>query len=215
VGLLHTIFREIDTNKVYGPPASGKTTLMHLLHARIMSEYPDAQVYIYEHWPIEELERINSHTRIKRYFPGSRYFQDGQRRYFLFDEGQTSYWDKCLWLMFKDGIQGIPNNAFMVNFCRTKWEWAPRGIYDPVPLAFGMSVTLDRIQYNFYKGDSKPFGLLLDREECYDLIGRQRPKLLLAEDLQDFIYELTGGHVGCIRCVLDFLVLQVTSVGLS
>ncbi|PVG04758.1 hypothetical protein CPB86DRAFT_15952 [Serendipita vermifera] len=209
-GLLNLLHKH-KIVQVRGTPASGKATLMHLLHARIKHKYPNAHTHIFKNWPSANYGKLEWEQRMQQYLPGWPTFQDC-RRYFLFDEGQSSYWDENLWIIFKDYIQaaGRSNEAFVILFC----SYGNESVRDPeqksTPLEFGEAkVALSRTLNSSVPSGSKPFGLLLDREECYDVIGRRGPKLLITKDLQDFIYELTSGHVGCVLTVIDFLVVKV------
>ncbi|KAG8808282.1 hypothetical protein FRC18_005119 [Serendipita sp. 400] len=117
VSTLLKLLHDHQLVQVRGTPASGKTTLMHLLHARIVNEDHNAKVYIYKHWPQNTMESIEGEERVRHYLPGYPQFQ-GLKTYFLFDEGQTSYWDDDLWLAFKDYIQSKQSKlVFVILFC--------------------------------------------------------------------------------------------------
>lgn len=185
---------------------------MHLLHARIVQERPKAKVIIHPHWPIEELDKIPWSVRLKNELPGYPEFAD-EERYFLFDEGQTTYWDKDLWLTFKHNIQtnaqsaDTGHHAYAILFCSFGNENVSNP-EQPTPVHFGEAkVTLDRIPRN----DSKPFGLLLDESEFRDVIHRLKPSILLKDDLLDFIYRFTRGHVGAAMAITNFLKKMVMS----
>ncbi|PVG02083.1 hypothetical protein CPB86DRAFT_811970 [Serendipita vermifera] len=183
--------------QVRGGPASGKSTLMHLLHNHILRQRPEAKVFFHENWPQEKWP----HVKMDKKMPGYAHFQGGEH-FFLFDDAQTSYWDTRLWLAFKDDVQRFPNSAHVIVFC-TYGNKENRGPYLPVPLAFDARVTLNGV----YEWMSKPnsYALLLDEEEFCDVIVRQKPKILLKDDLREFVYKLTRGHVGHVMAVLEFL----------
>jgi hypothetical protein len=174
---------------------------MYLLDAYIMQRDPEAQVFILPTWPKEEMKEKKE--RLAEYLPGYPFFQN-MKRYFLFDEGQSTYWDARLWTAFKNTIQGSSETAsvYAILFCSYGNEDVTDGT---TPLDFGLGkVTLNRAN----PGLSEPCGLLLDEEEFADVI-RRRPKLRLADDLRDFVYSFTRGHVGAAVAVLDFLLKKV------
>ena len=129
-------------------------------------------------------------------------------RYFLFDEGQSTYWDWTLWVEFKDSIQASNKPVYAILFCsygnedvRSYGNEEDR----PTPLVFGEAiVTLDRED----KGVSKSCGLLLDEEEFCDVVQRTK-KLRLADDLRKFVYSFTRGHAGATVAVTGFLLKKV------
>jgi hypothetical protein len=75
---------------------------MYLLHARIVKERPDAQVFLHKAWPQKSMKE--STGRLAEHLLGFPSFENGER-YFLFDEGQTTYWDDILWAELKDSFQ--------------------------------------------------------------------------------------------------------------
>jgi hypothetical protein len=172
---------------------------MYLLHAHIVKERPNATVFIQNDWPIESLKSMDDNDRVKTALPGYPSFNDGER-YFLFDEGQTTYWDTTLWVAFKDNIQSLQNLTYVILFCR----YGNDGEFDP-QMPMPLALTKARVTLNRVHGDeSKPFGLLLDKSEFCDVIERSS-KLRLMDDLCDFIYCFTRGHVGATLAVTRFL----------
>ena len=176
---------------------------MDLLHARILKERPDAEVIINRYWPEKELTSMTGDDRLKEKLPGYPSFAD-KERYFLFDEGQTTYWDEALWLAFKDTIQSMQKPVYAILFCTYGNEEVrdPKSV-TPIDLT-GARVTLERVHTD---GDIS-FGLLLDKLEFGDVIDRNS-KLRLADDLRDFIYDFTRGHVGATLAVAQFLLKKV------
>ena len=181
---------------------------MHLLHARILAEHPTAQVFIHKEWPKDILEPQHNKKYLDENLPGYPSFvgEDGENGelYFLSDEGQTTYWDTALWLAFKDNIQCSKQPVYAILFCSYGNENVSN-LDLPTPLVLGDArITLDRTN----KGVSEPCGLLLDKKEFRDVISL-RGKLRLAEDLRDFVYSFTRGHVGAIVAVVEFLLKKV------
>jgi hypothetical protein len=138
---------------------------------------------------------------MKENLPGYPSIADAER-YFLFDEGQTTYWDRTLWVSFKDYIEPF-KGAYAILFCNYGNEAEP-GPNRRTPLDLtGARVTLGRV----HQDGSKSIGLLLDKPEFCDVIKRL-PTLRLTDDLRDFVYNFTGGHIGAILAVTTFLRVQ-------
>jgi len=176
---------------------------MYLLHALILETRPNAEVFIRKEWPKELLGQRSTEESLAEALPGYPSFAD-RERYFLFDEGQTTYWDTTLWVAFKDTIQSTNQPVYAILFC----SYGNENVSDfklSTPLVFGDArVTLNRID----KGLSEPCGLLLNEKE-FDNILTRRPGLRLAGDLRDFVYCFTRGHVGATVAVVEFLLKKV------
>jgi len=174
---------------------------MYLLHARIVKERPDAEVFLHKAWP-QKLMKQNT-GRLAEHLPGFPSFENGER-YFLFDEGQTTYWDDILWAELKDSFQSSSKPIYAILFCSYGNDDVSLA-QDVTPVDFGEArVTLERTN----RGLSKPCGLLLDEEEFREVINL-REKISLADDLRDFIYHFTQGHVGALVAVVTFLLKKV------
>ena len=120
----------------------------------------------------------------------------------MFDEGQATYWDEYLWVAFKNTIQNSDKPVYVILFCSYGNESVSTVA---TPLNFGEAkVTLERVN----RGLSTPVGLLLDEEEFREVL-KLRPKLRLADDLRDFVYHFTRGHVGAAIAVFEFLLKKV------
>ena len=174
---------------------------MNLMEIHIKDTHEEAEVAVFENWPKDQMKSNNN--RLAE-LPGFPKFGD-KEYFFLFDQGQTSYWDNDLWPFLKDYVQRKVFNLYVVLFC----SYENIGPFDPsrmpTPLAFNAEVTLDRTTTR----TSKSYGLRLDEEEFRDVLKRQGPKLHVADDLRDFMYNFAQGHVGHTRAFADFLVKQV------
>jgi hypothetical protein len=174
---------------------------MQLLHAHIVKARPNAKVHIYKDWDQKSLEDMMGDERMIEFLPGYPSFNDAER-FFLFDEGQTTYWDRTLWVTFKDNIKGL-TGAYAILFCSYGNEVDSKP-GEPIRLSLnGARVTLGRV----HQDGSKSFGLLLDKPEFCDVIKRLST-LRLMDDLRDFVYNFTGGHIGAILAVTTFLRIQ-------
>jgi hypothetical protein len=168
-----------------------------------MKKVPEAQISIQAAWPKGSLKE--NEERVADKLPGYPSFENG-KRYFMFNSGQTTYWDPLLWVALKNTIQGASENisVYAILFCRYGIEDINDGaLYAPIHFGLG-KVTLERVD----RGLPKPCGLLLDEVEFLDIICR-RPNLRLADDLRNFVYGFTRGHVGATLAVFDFLLKKV------
>lgn len=100
--------------EICGPPASGKTTLSHLLFLHILevakTRDPSKRIEVYwgTRWIPQEIaqrEDLTGHThlgnrRLHKVVPEWRYPEAGVTSYLILDEGQTTYWDEGFWLDF-------------------------------------------------------------------------------------------------------------------
>ena len=48
-------------------------------------------------------------------------------------------------------------------------------------------------------------GLYFSQEEFDDLLGRMQPTSCLDDDLAEFVFKVTGGHVGTIKSIVEFI----------
>jgi hypothetical protein len=175
---------------------------MYLLHAHILRHHKEAEVVVHRLWPRTELELRDDRLTVE--LPGYPWttFDDSKERFFLFDQGQTTHWDTSLWSAFKNLVQGSNKPVYVAIF-------GGYGIEEPtsvVPLEFPAKVLLDRV---YDDEGSRSYGLLLDKEEFYDVLERQNLTGLFADDLCDFIYQLTRGHVGHTLTFVEFLSKKV------
>jgi hypothetical protein len=168
-----------------------------LLHAHILKCHEDAEVFIYDRWPQRELESWEDRLRVL--LPGYPTF-DNKERFFLFDKGNTTYWDEDLWKAFKNKFQSAVRPVYAIIFCNYGYE----DIRYPTPPKFDAKVVFDRVD----NGVSNSYGLQLDHEEFRDVLDRQK-KLFIEDDLRDFIFRFTRGHVGHTLAVVNCLVKKV------
>jgi hypothetical protein len=178
---------------------------MHLLHAHILKSRKDPKVYIYRNWPQTELGSQDSEVRLAKKLPGYPSFDD-KERFFLFDEGHTTYWDKGLWLAFKDRIRYLQRPVYVIVFC-TYGNEETRDHNFPIPPYLIARMTLDCVTLD--NRAPRSYGLRLSKDEFKDVLDLRRQKVLIDDKLSDFIYKFTRGHVGHTLAVMDFLVKKV------
>ena len=126
-----------------------------------------------------------------------------QKTYILFDNAQDTYWDTELWEDFFKDHQQRRNGYRIILFC--SYGSASKRIFDynhrTIVVRPKARVSLRRTTVD---SDYEPVGLLLSREEFDDVVDRSAV-VLLAPDLQDFIFDSTNGHVGAVMGILEAL----------
>ena len=65
---------------------------MRLLHYHVHTHHPDAKIHIIRSWKNRNLEDLSFEKRIGLRNP----YEPDRVRYFLFDDGESCYWDDLL-----------------------------------------------------------------------------------------------------------------------
>ena len=132
--------------------------------------------------------------------------------YFLFDNGQDTYWDEYLWEDFFKDTSSPANSRFrVIIFC----SYGSAGIR-PLDYNIGTPLHLDfRARVSLapnseQKDEFGQIGLLYTREEFNEVLGLTYEHEL-GEDLQDLICSLTDGHPGAVADVLRTISAGVNS----
>ncbi|TDL19517.1 hypothetical protein BD410DRAFT_752188 [Rickenella mellea] len=185
--------------QIRGTPASGKSTLMRLLHAHIKSCQPDAIVQIVMGWP-EESSQEHPIARFRRLIPGYP-FPIPQKTFILFDNAHQTYWDSDLWeYFFKDWV--LPGASYrVVLFCGYGSPSKQPVLYSGgTPPVLGPSSRISLWHRNEHgnEDDNEGFGLLLSRPE-FDEYLANFTEFPLDPAFQDLVYEWTTGHAGAVE----------------
>lgn len=206
--------------QVRGTPGSGKTTLMDLLHAYILSNVPGATVITANTWcdPCHGPKTITGRMDAFLKLPDRT---DWNNVYLLFDNAQFTYWDGALWdNFFKDCVQRRKGPATIL-FCsygnpsEIKIEATPTPLHvTPPVIVEGARVSLRPIP-----GRLPPVGLLFTRQEFDDAVSRfSKPdgtRVPMAIELQTFLFDLTSGHPGAVADLLSMLATDVCGIAQS
>jgi len=197
--------------QIRGSPGSGKTIILKLLRKHILNVDPSAVVRVTWSW-LKDKAPTNYDARLSAQLPGIADQEEEitEKTYILFDNGQDTYWDTELWENFFKDHQQRRNGYRIVLFC--SYGSAGKRILDYQHGTPGVVRPTARISLrpNTILSDHEPVGLLLNREEFDDVVGRSA-EVLLDPALQDFIFETTGGHVGAVTAVLEALSTLVSS----
>ncbi|KIL58917.1 hypothetical protein M378DRAFT_15182 [Amanita muscaria Koide BX008] len=189
---------------VRGTPGCGKTTLMHLLHAYILKQFPSALVYTKHSWPGPTESDSLLRKRLRELDPG--FPRRNGTTFLLFDEGQDLYDDDLLWSFFFKEVNGVYNRYRVVLFCS---YGSPSS--RPVPYRIGTRLVLrDAARISLWPREGS-IGILLKRSEFDQIVSlyeRYEHKLDLHPDLQDLIFDWTVGHVGAVVAMLRVISYQ-------
>jgi len=190
--------------QVRGTPGSGKTTLMELLHDRILHHDRAATVEVIKGWAKEDGTTIQDriHKRIKSYSAGSG------KLFLLFDNAQTTYWDAPLWEnFFKDVVQH-GSGPLAILFCSYGSPSDRPVEYDegtPLILPPGSRISLTPHDGPDHSG-FPPIGLLFSREEFEEAVDRFRgadgTRIHVEQELRQILFDWTMGHAGAVGDLL-------------
>lgn len=207
---------------IRGTPASGKTTLARLLKKHYQAQ--NIPVILFSGWleqPDDYRVKIVQEARQLGYNQFDYDFvMDGQYALIL-DEGQQTYLDIGLWL---DLIKYQSGRNFGPMICVFTCYGSPTAGPDSMntsgsPLAWlgpaqRVSITPSAIKH------SPNIALFYSRTEFDDVVRRycsqedENPRLNLDTTAQDYLFNLTNGHPGAVRGMLDML-LQVSPSSLG
>ncbi|KAK2459548.1 hypothetical protein APHAL10511_008427 [Amanita phalloides] len=186
--------------QVRGTPGSGKTTLKTLFHDYILQKERNASVKAYNSW-----ERLsgNLEAALRRVDPA--YPHPRVPTYLLFDEAQDTYDDVDLWNNF---FKSVHDKAFdkyyVILFCSYGSPSSRIVDYDrggtPLILHGSARVSLWPAE--------NPIGLFLSRTEFQEVVDRYHRRVKLDSDLLEYLFHLTGGHVGAIVGLLEIISYQ-------
>ncbi|TDL19522.1 hypothetical protein BD410DRAFT_842059 [Rickenella mellea] len=192
---------------IRGTPASGKSTLLKLVHEHIRRRRPEAIVRIVKAWPQGTFhEWGNPIDRFRRLIPGYP-FSNPRNTYILFDNGHQTYWDGGLWEYFiKDQVQsGFLYRA--VLFCgygnpSNRPVWYSGGA--PPVIGPWSRVSLRRQNERGGDDDEEGVGLLLSRPEFDEYMANLK-YFPLDSRFRDMVYEWTTGHAGAIDAIWQII----------
>ncbi|KAJ7602039.1 hypothetical protein DFH06DRAFT_1024348, partial [Mycena polygramma] len=185
---------------VQGPPGSGKSLLAYQLKAYIQEQEPDARVTITTTWRTQPEERASPNSIIC------------SAHWVLLDEAQSTYADQDV---HNTMLKTYQRHFVFVFFAshgsvqNVQLSTNPADVIANTPIVFdptrrmGLRPTMNGV------GGRPILGLYFTRDEYATLLKHQAdltPKL--APDLQDYIFELSGGHVGVIKSLMGVVTSQ-------
>ena len=187
---------------IRGTPASGKTTLLNLIHHYLFMNHPGIAVRSIEWHTL--LNGKSSHEAILKFMgETSRRLrsESASKKCILIDEAQGCYNDEFLWNTIKDNAM-IPDALIIVLV--TSYGSAT---VMPADLPTGTAPVLDpRQRLSIRPIEPETVSLCLDQEETEDVIRRGMQlanwKIPFADDMVAWLHELTSGHPGALSAIL-------------
>ena len=187
---------------IRGTPASGKTTLLDLIHDYLAMNHSGIAVRSIEWHTL--LNGKSSHEAILNFMGETdlRLRDEGAgNKCILIDEAQGCYNDEFLWNRIKDNAM---NPEALIIVLATSYGSAtviPAYIHD------GNAPTLDPSQrLSIRPIEPETVSLCLDQEETEDVIRRGMQlanwKIPFADDMIAWLHELTSGHTGALSAIL-------------
>lgn len=195
---------------IRGTPASGKSTLAHLLHHHVRKT-TDIRVFAFS-WPTGFPEPLTVHSAYHELLNSAAARPLHVNDWFdkplllIIDEAQGSYPYVSLW---NDLIKYLePQHRVYVALFTSYGSPASNPVPNltPTPVRFRHSqrVSLRRTPSN------PEIGLFFSRQEFDEVVdgvsryyGQHGQLFLLAQDLQDYVWEMTSGHASAVRALLD------------
>jgi hypothetical protein len=192
---------------IRGTPAFGKSVLYMLVQRYLANHYPRLQLAAEPYWP-SNMDSTQSKDFIEKTLQGTldKLQCELSDRVLILDKAQSSYYDPVLWNTLLKQLSQTNTGMYAILF---RFYGATEKA--PVMIRHCSSTLLfphQRIglSWNEPAGEAEPAGLLLRLDESLDLCRRfckrLSPALVLSEELCEWIYNLTGGHVGAYTSLL-------------
>ena len=215
--------------QVRGTPASGKTTVMHLVANKLFGMYGHKlPIHVLYGWNERKVSGAGwiAYLRQVTGVRGDRWPR--HQAYLLLDEAQQSYWDDELWAALFKSIQRDVGAPFVILF--SSYGSPGRGyegfngqkhIKTPMVFASDQQISMrpeinDNLPVLVQSGESaelracRPVGLLLKEDEAIHVLTRyalaaMQPSPSLLADLKRELFLISGGHVGLLIGMIDIL----------
>ena len=177
---------------------------MKLLHYHINKSNPNATIHVFKKWDKPQMERELQETLG---IAGADYGD----HYFLFDDGQATYWDDELWTWFKDTCQ-TGQQFWAILFSVYDRPRLVDNLYTPPVIPSHAKVSFMR---RTKTSGTDPIGLSLSKEEYEEVYTNHDKKLNCDDELRDRIYLLTAGHVGSVKTMFHFVWTKVSKLAFN
>lgn len=202
---------------VKGSPASGKTTLRRLLEYHIFTTDPEYKIYSFGAWDREVIDAVGGCDGELQRVTGmdsAAMLNSEIKIVLLFDEGQTSYWDKFLWNEFLKSLE-LGVGPCVIMFCSY-------GSADSMPADYRDKhntrppLSLKRTQrVGLWATPTMPLCLNFSYAETENMIKRSLShypdKPVFDEDLIKYLHSITNGYVGALVTLLDIIIRVIFS----
>jgi hypothetical protein len=222
VAALWEQLQRVHVMHVRGTPTTGKSVLADLFQEYVQGERPDIQIHLFN-WPlnIKEFEYQNYYHLLNKLTNEPLTRRDNwlkrQNTLIIIDEAQRSYtfysfWDEFIKRLASDG--GGPLVILFSSF------GSAAGRPVEVPIEFGSAPVQfrpdQRISIQLLPYTNPKVSLYFNREEFNDAVARlckeDRNSFILSKELMQHIWELTSGHPGAVRAVMEMLIHSEVSI---
>jgi len=222
VAALWEQLQRVNVIHIRGTPTTGKSVLANLFKAYIEEKRPDIRIHLFD-WPIntKEFEYDTYYHLLNRLTKQPETRSDTwlrrQNTLIIINEVQRSYtfysfWDQFIKSLASDG--GGPLVILFSSFSSA----ASRSIEIPVemgsaPVQFrpDQRISIQSLSYTNPK-----VSLYFNREEFNDAVARlckgDRNGFIPSKELMQHIWELTNGHPGAVRAVMEVLIHSKVSI---
>ena len=202
----HIVSRLLEQRVLHirGTPASGKTTLLDLIHHYLAMNHSGIAVRSIQWRTL--LNGKSSHEAILNFMGETDLTLLGEsasEKCILIDEAQDCYNDSFLWNRIK-AIDDASENVGLIIVLATAYGSAT---VMPADLPDGTAPTLDPSQrLSIRPIERETVSLCLDQEEMEDVIRRGMRlanwEIPFADDMIAWLHELTSGHTGALSAIL-------------
>ncbi|KAJ7694024.1 hypothetical protein B0H16DRAFT_38823 [Mycena metata] len=202
--LVEEIVKRLDENsflQIRGSAASGKTTLLNLVHLHLRSN--GVHVVRYDDpWPTNSAACKFLHSELVEAYNRA---DNENPTCILIDEGQTTYQDLILWNRFFKSWSGHGRQGFSLLIAcawgSTSSHTMATGPYTPMELDASRRLELRPSAVD-------PWGLLFRFEESNELIDSAvNAKLIpqLDQDLRKHLHERSSGYAAVLRSLVSYI----------
>ena len=221
VAALWKRLEEVGVVHVRGTPASGKSTLAHLLENYVRKTGLDIRVYRFS-WPAAFPDGFWSgtpyHQLLNWILRRPVDIPDDwweMRVLLIIDEAQGSYEYLSVWNDFIKGISSDSGPLVALFSSYGSPSGKPLETPTPTPIIFTHA---QRVSIR-HSPQNPDLALFFTRAEFDDVVervckryGEHGQAFILAQELRDYIWEFTGGHPAGVRTLLDGLSCSEVSI---
>lgn len=156
-------------------------------------------------WPVERVEKAHGYRRYLREEMG---WVEGNNTVFIFDEGQSTYWDKDLWNEFFKNLR-LYSDRKAVVFSSYGSPSSLMLIEEGTPIYWNdeQRVSLKAVAHDDLL---PPVGLLFTWDELDELVSVFYPRSThyFYESFFRLLFLLSGGHVGALCGLLTIITVH-------
>jgi len=222
VAALWEQLQQVNVMHIRGTPTTGKSVLADLFQAYVEEKRPDIRIHLFD-WPIniKEFEYDTYYHLLNRLTKQPDTQSDTwlrrQNTLIIIDEAQRSYKFYSFWDRFIKSLASHGGGPLVILFS-SFGSAAGRSIEIPVemgsaPVQFRPD---QRISIRSLSYTDRKVSLYFNYEEFNDTVARlckgNRNGFIPSKELKQHIWELTNGHPGAVRAVMEMLIHSDVSI---